>query len=77
MKATVIVHLKSGILDPQGEAVKGALQKLGHGGVHSVRVGKIIELDLDDDATEDDVRLMADELLANPVMESFTVVVNK
>ncbi len=76
MKATVLVRLKAEILDPQGDAVRRALDKLGFEGVRGVRVGKLIEIDLEDgDAASLAPRLakMADELLANPVTEDFEV----
>ena len=52
MKARVHVMLKTGVLDPQGEAVRHALGNLGFEGVHSVRQGKVIELDLADGTSE-------------------------
>ena len=76
MKATVLVRLKSEVLDPQGDAVRRALGKLGFEGVKGVRVGKLIEIDLDDTAGPDvKARLekMADEMLANPVIEDFEI----
>ncbi len=76
MKATVLVRLKSEVLDPQGDAVRRALGKLGFEGVKGVRVGKLIEIDLDDAAGPDvKARLekMADEMLANPVIEDFEI----
>jgi phosphoribosylformylglycinamidine synthase len=76
MRASVTVRLKHGVLDPQGEAVKNALGALGHEGVQEVRVCKLIELEVEgDDAAKvkAEVSKMADELLANPVIESFSV----
>jgi phosphoribosylformylglycinamidine synthase len=73
MKARVQVMLKNGVLDPQGEAVRHALGVLGFSGVEGVRQGKIIELDLADGTTEDDVRQMCEKLLANTVIESYAV----
>jgi len=76
MKATVLVRLKSEVLDPQGDAVRRALGKLGFEGVKGVRVGKLIEIELDDSAGPDvKARLekMADEMLANPVIEDFEI----
>ena len=78
MKVRVDVMLKSGVLDPQGEAVRAALGNLGFEGVEKVRQGKLIELELAEDdpevararATE-----MADKLLANAVIESYRVTV--
>lgn len=77
MKATVLVRLKSEVLDPQGDAVRRALGKLGFEGVKGVRVGKLIEIDLDESAAGTDVKArlakMADEMLANPVIEDFEI----
>jgi phosphoribosylformylglycinamidine synthase len=73
MKARVQVMLKNGVLDPQGEAVRHALGVLGFSGVEGVRQGKIIELDLAEGTTEDDVRQMCEKLLANTVIESYAV----
>jgi phosphoribosylformylglycinamidine synthase len=65
--------LKTGVLDPQGEAVRHALGAMGFEGVTGVRQGKVIELDLADGVTEADVREMCEKLLANTVIESYTV----
>ena len=73
MKARVHVMLKNGVLDPQGEAVRHALGAMGFEGVNGVRQGKVIELDLADGSTEADVTSMCDRLLANTVIESYTV----
>lgn len=79
MKATVLVRLKSEVLDPQGDAVRRALGKLGFEGVKGVRVGKLIEIELDEstagNAADVKTRLakMADEMLANPVIEDFEI----
>ena len=76
MKARVTVMLKSGVLDPQGEAVRHALGSLGFQGVQGVRQGKVIELDLaetDRARAEADVKAMCDKLLANTVIESYRV----
>ena len=73
MKAQVHIMLKNGVLDPQGEAVRHALGALGFGGVNGVRQGKVIELDLAEGTTEDDVRSMCEKLLANTVIESYSV----
>ncbi|MCA3509882.1 MAG: phosphoribosylformylglycinamidine synthase subunit PurS [Rhodobacter sp.] len=76
MKARVHVMLKDGVLDPQGEAVRHALGTLGFAGVQAVRQGKVIELDLsatDRAAAEHQVRAMCETLLANTVIETFTV----
>lgn len=76
MKARVTVMLKTGVLDPQGEAIRHALGSLGFSGVNGVRQGKVIELDLaESDAAkaETAVKAMCDKLLANTVIESYRV----
>jgi phosphoribosylformylglycinamidine synthase PurS subunit len=73
MKARVYVMLKTGVLDPQGEAVRAALGNLGFDGVQGVRQGKLIELDLADGTTKDDVVQMCEKLLANTVIESYRI----
>ena len=73
MKATVLVRLKADILDPQGKAVQGILNTLGYKGIRGVRVGKLIELELEDtDNGEAEAQLqdMATRVLSNPVIES-------
>ncbi len=65
--------LKNGVLDPQGEAVRHALGAMGFGGVNGVRQGKVIELDLAEGVSEADVTAMCEKLLANTVIESYTV----
>ncbi len=76
MKARVHVMLKNGVLDPQGEAVRHALGQLGFDGVEGVRQGKVIELDLSETDTakaEAEVKKMCEKLLANTVIESYSV----
>lgn len=76
MRARVLVTLKPGVLDPQGEAVRHALGALGFAGVEAVRQGKLIELDLaqtDRAAAESEVRAMCERLLANTVIEAYSV----
>jgi phosphoribosylformylglycinamidine synthase len=73
MKARVHITLKNGVLDPQGEAIRHALGTLGFDGVEGVRQGKVIELDLADGTTEATVNDMCEKLLANTVIESYTV----
>jgi phosphoribosylformylglycinamidine synthase PurS subunit len=76
MKIAVNVHLKKGVLDPQGKAVLHALETLGFSDVKDVRVGKQILIDID---TEDEkkaieeAKKMANELLANPVIENYEI----
>ena len=75
MRATVLVRPKPGILDPQGEAVGSALGHLGFE-VQDARVGKVIDLEVeaaDESAARAQVEKMCEQLLANPLMESFEV----
>jgi phosphoribosylformylglycinamidine synthase subunit PurS len=72
-RVVVDVMLKPEILDPQGQAVANALPRLGVTGVGSVRIGKRIELDVDGEVDLEQVREIADKLLANPVIEDFTI----
>ena len=76
MKARVHVTLKSGVLDPQGKAIQHALAALGFAGVDGVRQGKVIELDLaetDPDRARKDLHDMCEKLLANTVIENYTI----
>jgi phosphoribosylformylglycinamidine synthase subunit PurS len=76
MKARVTVTLKSGILDPQGKAIEGALSSLGIDGVASVRQGKVFDIEIDaaDKArVVDKVTEAAEKLLANTVIENYRV----
>jgi phosphoribosylformylglycinamidine synthase len=76
MKARVTVTLKSGILDPQGKAIEGALKSLGIGGVASVRQGKVFDIEVegtDRGRIEAALKDAADRLLANTVIENYRV----
>ena len=73
MKTRVYVTLKNGVLDPQGKAIHHALEGLGFSGVNDVRAGKLIELDLADGVSDEDVEAMCRKLLANTVIENFRV----
>ena len=76
MRARVKVTLRDGVLDPQGEAIRRALGTLGFEGVEGARQGKIIELDLADrdlETARAEVERMCETLLANPVIETWTV----
>jgi len=68
LRVRVLVRPKRGILDPQGEAVRSALPALGFEGVRSVRVGRLIELELESEA---EVEAMCRRLLANPTTEEY------
>ena len=73
--ARVVVHVmpKAEILDPQGQAIVGALGRLGHGGVSNVRQGKRFELDVDDTIDDSVLAEIAESLLANTVIEDWTI----
>jgi phosphoribosylformylglycinamidine synthase PurS subunit len=76
MKARVTVTLKTGVLDPQGKAIEGALRSLGIAGIASVRQGKVfdIQLDVADRAkAEAALKAAADKLLANTVIENYRI----
>jgi phosphoribosylformylglycinamidine synthase PurS subunit len=76
MKARVTVTLKSGVLDPQGKAIEGALKSLGIDGVASVRQGKVFDIDIDgaDKArVEAALKDAAEKLLANTVIENYRI----
>ena len=72
-RVVVDVVLKPEILDPQGQAILGALGRLGISGVQDVRQGKHFELEVDDGLDDATVEKLADSLLANPVIENFTI----
>jgi phosphoribosylformylglycinamidine synthase PurS subunit len=75
MRATVLVRPKAGILDPQGEAVESALEHLGFA-VSGARVGKVIDLEVeasDPAEAKAQVERMCEQLLANPLVESYAV----
>jgi phosphoribosylformylglycinamidine synthase subunit PurS len=73
MKARVFVTLKPGVLDPQGKAIHHALEGLGFGGVQEVRAGKLIELDLAEGTSDEEITEMCRKLLANTVIENFRI----
>ena len=72
-RVVVDVVMKPEILDPQGQAILGALGRLGIQGVTSVRQGKHFELEVDDNLDDATLTTLADTLLANPVIEDFTI----
>ena len=73
--ATVVVHVmpKAEILDPQGQAIVGALKRLGFDGISDVRQGKRFELEVDGDIDDERLSQIAESLLANTVIEEFSV----
>jgi phosphoribosylformylglycinamidine synthase len=75
MKATIKIRLKKGILDPQGKTVNNALNHLGFDSFKNLRIGKLIELDMnekDEKKATDQIEQACKKLLANPVIEEFT-----
>ncbi|WP_430243372.1 phosphoribosylformylglycinamidine synthase subunit PurS [Neorhizobium sp. DAR64861/K0K2] len=78
IKARVTVTLKNGVLDPQGKAIEGALGSLGFEGVGHVRQGKVFDLSLegtDKVKAEADLKSMCEKLLANTVIENYTIAI--
>jgi phosphoribosylformylglycinamidine synthase PurS subunit len=79
IKARVTVTLKNGVLDPQGKAIEGALGSLGFEGVGHVRQGKVFDLSLegtDKVKAEEDLKAMCEKLLANTVIENYTIAID-
>jgi phosphoribosylformylglycinamidine synthase PurS subunit len=74
VKAKVLIRPKEGILDPQGKAVERALPALGFEGVHEVRIGRLVELEVDDPAKLDS---LSEKLLANPLIEDYEIVLEE
>lgn len=76
MKARVTVTLKNGVLDPQGQAIEGSLSSLGFAGVSGVRQGKVFDFAIDgtdEDAARSQIIAMCDKLLANTVIENYSI----
>lgn len=72
-RVVVTVMPKAEILDPQGQAIVGALGRLGHAGVSDVRQGKRFELQVDEDVDDEELAEIAQSLLANTVIEDWSV----
>lgn len=77
MKARVTVTLKTGVLDPQGQAIQGSLKSLGFEGVVAVRQGKVFDIELaeavDRTSAEKELTQMCEKLLANTVIENYVI----
>ena len=73
MKVRVHVTLKNGVLDPQGKAIRHALEGLGFSGINDVRAGKLIELDVAEGTSDAELEEMCRKLLANIVIENYQV----
>jgi len=72
-KAVIHITPRAGLLDPQGKAIAGALKSMGFGEVSDARQGKIIEIAIDGPADKARLQQMCEQLLANPVMEDFSI----
>ena len=80
MKARVTVTLNSGVLDPQGQAIQGSLKSLGFLGVAAVRQGKVFDIELGDSElsqAEANLKAMCEKLLANTVIENYTIEISR
>ena len=73
MKVRILVSLKPGVLDPQGRAVHHSLEGLGFDTVHDVRIGRMIDLTVDDDTSDQALDEMCQKLLANMVIENYRI----
>lgn len=73
MKLRIYVTLKPGVLDPQGKAIEHALSGLGFAGIAGARVGKLIELEVDEATDDAQIDAMCRQLLANTVIENYRV----
>ncbi len=73
MKVRVFVTLKNGVLDPQGKAIHHALEGLGFSGVNDVRAGRLIELDVNEGVSDENIQDMCKKLLTNTVIENFEI----
>lgn len=76
MKARVVVTLKNGVLDPQGQAIEGSLSSLGFAGVANVRQGKVFDFEVDGTDAEivrSQIIAMCEKLLANTVIENYAI----
>ncbi len=78
IRARITVTLKNGVLDPQGKAIEGALGALGFEGVGSVRQGKVFDVEIqgsDRAKAEADLKAMCEKLLANTVIENYSIAI--
>ncbi len=73
MKVRVFVRLKPGVLDPQGRAVHHALQGLGFDGVDDVRIGRMVEMNVSEETSDEALDKMCAQLLANTVIEDYRI----
>jgi len=74
MRVRIYISLKHGVLDPQGKATHNALTNMGFAGVDDVRCGRVIDLEISDSTSNDDIEKMCEQLLANTVIEDYSIV---
>jgi len=79
-RVRVLIRNKSGVFDPEGEAIEGAIDRLGYQNVGGVRVGKVVDIDVDDsaldggrDALKSEIEEICSEFLVNPVIERYSI----
>lgn len=76
MRARVVIRNKTGVFDPEGKVVEGGLHRLGYDEVCAVRVGKVIDIEMDSDdraAVAERIHAMCKAFLVNPVIEDYTI----
>ncbi|WP_438726117.1 phosphoribosylformylglycinamidine synthase subunit PurS [Parasphingorhabdus sp. DH2-15] len=74
MKVRIYISLKHGVLDPQGKATHNALSNMGFDGVNDVRCGRVIDLDVSETLSDEEIGKMCEQLLANTVIEDYSIV---
>ncbi len=74
MKVRIYISLKHGVLDPQGKATHNALANMGFDGVNDVRCGRVIDLDVSETLSDEEIGKMCEQLLANTVIEDYSIV---
>lgn len=73
MKVKVFVKLKDGVLDPQGQTILGSINRMGYDFAKEVRVGKFFEIEVQDKSCEKELEKIAGDLLANPIIEEYSI----
>jgi phosphoribosylformylglycinamidine synthase len=74
MKVRIYISLKHGVLDPQGKATHNALANMGFDGVNDVRCGRVVDLDVSETLSDEEIGKMCEQLLANTVIEDYSIV---
>jgi len=73
MKVKVFVRLKDTVLDPQGQTILGSIQRMGYDFASDVRMGKFFEIEVSDRSCEKELEKIAGDLLANPIIEEYSI----